>query len=298
MQNRTSVRAKKILDLILFCLVATLMSFPVTRTRVHEWLGLATTALALVHASLNWRWFSRAFQGKYDARRSLLTLVNVLLLGVALYCALCGTSLSGYAVPFLNGILKPTLARRSHIALAHWFLALVGIHAGLNYRALFSGITRQRAWELATTAAFFIVSCLGVYYFLVNRTPDYLFFKSHFAFLDSDAPKLLTLWRTVCVFIFWGFVGCQFHRALSSSDVKKRFAKAIPILEIALVVATGASLWALRARPNENADGWSERCAPQNVETTLVESARVPSYFASTEFQPRSRRPNQNYYVS
>ena len=82
-------------------LLLCLMAYQVTGEERHEWTGITMTLTVIVHQILNRRWYAVLFKGKYHAYRSLTTLVNLLLIGAIAVTALCGMSMSEYAVPFL-----------------------------------------------------------------------------------------------------------------------------------------------------------------------------------------------------
>ena len=66
-------------DALLTLLLLCLMACQVAGGAVHEWSGIAMTALLVLHHILNRRWYgSVLFKGKYSARRTLAAAINVL----------------------------------------------------------------------------------------------------------------------------------------------------------------------------------------------------------------------------
>ncbi len=94
------------MTVILLCL----MAYQVTGDVLHEWIGIGMTVVLIVHHILNVKWYSVLFKGKYNACRIITTTVNMLLLISIALTALCGMSMSSYAVPFLYGMVDIAFA--------------------------------------------------------------------------------------------------------------------------------------------------------------------------------------------
>ena len=82
-------------------LLLCLMAYQVTGEALHEWSGIAMTALLIVHHVLNFKWCKSLIKGKYNAYRIVTVVVNTLLLASIALTALCGMAMSSHAVPFL-----------------------------------------------------------------------------------------------------------------------------------------------------------------------------------------------------
>ena len=104
----------------------------VTGEEGHEWIGIVMTTLVIIHQILNRKWYGAIFRGKYNAYRTAVTAVDILLLLSFVLTAFCGMSMSGYAVPFLYGMAKVSFVRRTHLTMSHWSFILMGLHLGLH----------------------------------------------------------------------------------------------------------------------------------------------------------------------
>ena len=61
---------------------------------IHEILGMALFLLWAVHITLNRRWYSSIFRGKYNARRIMQTVINCAILICVIFLMISGIILS------------------------------------------------------------------------------------------------------------------------------------------------------------------------------------------------------------
>ena len=81
----------------------------------------------------------------------------------------------------------------------------MGIHIGLHLKAAAAKLKYKKL--LAFRIAFTAVSIMGLWFFLKSGIASYIFFKSHFAFLDYSKAKWLVIIENLVMLIFWAFVG-------------------------------------------------------------------------------------------
>ena len=266
------MRAKSLkiaVDLLLAVGLLLLMSYQVTGEAVHEWSGIAMTALMLVHQILNRRWYAALLKGKYTPLRTVQTLVNAALLICFVLTALCGINMSAHAVPFLGGFMRSSLGRRLHLTLSHWCLVLMGLHLGLHLPAMLRGV-KGRAVRRIGWGASVLAAGAGLWLLLKNNHPDYLFYRAAFAFLDYDKPAPLVLLETLLIAFFWAFVGCQLPGLLNRRTEGRK--KLVALLGILLAVAIGAGLYLIPDRLSGKTD---EAAAPWGA-ANETEAAPTP----------------------
>ena len=190
---------------------------------------------------LNARWYGALFKGKYNAFRIISTVVNTLLLAAIALTALCGMSMSSHAVPFLYGMLPVAFARRFHLAMSFWSFLLMGLHLGLHLPAMTAKVTPSRSAQALLTCVFTLLAGAGLGFFLFNGIPDYLFFRTPFAFLDYDKPAVFVFLENLAELFFFAFLGANTVRLLQSrwkgKDGKK--SRLIALYGIALAVFIG-----------------------------------------------------------
>jgi len=200
-------KIRRIVDVGMTVLLLMQMAYQVMGEAAHEYLGMGMTALVIVHQILNRRWYGAAFKGKYTAYRAVSTCVNVLLLASFALTAFCGMAMSNYAVPFLYGIVRVSFVRVTHLSMSHWSFVLMGLHLGLHVPVMLAKLKEGPRRILAAVGA--AVGGVGLWLFLKNGMPNYLFFRVPFAFLDYDKAGALVLLENVAMLLFWVFVGCQ-----------------------------------------------------------------------------------------
>ena len=214
-------RAKHIVDILLGVGLLLLMSYQVVGEAGHEWTGIAMTALMILHQILNRKWYAALFKGKYTPLRGAQTLVNILLVVCFVLTALCGINMSVHAVPFLGDFMRASLGRSLHLTLSHWCFVLMGLHLGLHLPAMLAGVkargVRRAGWGCAIPAA-----GAGLWLFLRNGYPNYLFARVPFAFIDYDKAAPLVLLEALLIAFFWVLIGAQLPVLLNRRADEKR----------------------------------------------------------------------------
>ncbi len=267
---------KKVVDACMTIVLLCLMSYQVVGEVLHEWGGMVMTVLLIVHHILNVRWYASLFKGKYNAYRTISTVVNVLLLVSIALTAVCGMSMSGHAVPFLYGMLPVSFARRFHLAMSYWSFILMGIHLGLHLPAMTAGIKPGKTARTALTCVFTCIAGIGLWLFLKNGIPDYLFFRVPFAFFDYDKSAALVFAENLAELFFFAFAGANIVRIIRSSGSKKEGkTPLIPVLCLVLAVAIGAGMMLLGN--NIKTDAGQTEPAPAVPENTENSAENVPA---------------------
>ena len=209
MKAKRKQQLKQIVDVLLTLLLLCLMAYQVTGESLHEWFGVAMTAILILHHILNYRWYKALFRGKYNAYRIVTVFVNTLLLFAIALTAICGMSMSGHAVPFLYGMLPISFVRRFHLAMSFWSFILMGLHLGLHIPALTTGWKLNGKVKIGLTAICAFIAGAGIWLFVKNGIPDYIFFRTPFAFFDYDKGAALVFFENLAILIFFSFLGAQ-----------------------------------------------------------------------------------------
>ena len=206
--DRRSV-IKRIIDIAMPVLLLFLMAYQVTGEMAHEWIGMGMTVLIIIHQILNRKWYGALFKGKYRPYRILSTTLNILLLLSFLLTAFCGMSMSGYAVPFLYGMAPVSFLRRTHLSMSHWSFVLMGMHLGMHIPMMTAGLKWKGRTKTILAGLFTCIGGIGLYLFLRNGMPDYLFFRVPFAFLDYEKAGWLVFLENLLMLSFWAYIGMQ-----------------------------------------------------------------------------------------
>ena len=200
---------KRIVDAAMTVLLLCLMAYQVTGEMAHEWIGMGMTVLVIIHQILNRKWYGALFKGKYNPYRSISTVLNILLIASFVLTAFSGMSMSGHAVPFLYGMAPVSFARRMHLSMSHWAFVLMGLHLGMHIPAMTAGLKLTDRTKTILACIFTCIGGAGLWLFLRNDMPNYLFFRVPFAFLDYEKAGWLVLLENLLMLSFWAFIGTQ-----------------------------------------------------------------------------------------
>ena len=191
MQTKKNSAIKRAVDVVLTALLLSLMAYQMTGEVLHEWLGIGITVLLIVHHILNRKWYGAIIKGRYTPFRIAVPSVNTLLLVSIVLTALSGMAMSGHAVPFMYGIISVMTARKLHLAMSYWSFILMGAYIGFHIRAMTArlGDKGKTVFRVILTA----FSGVGLWLFLKSGFVNYIFFITHFAFLDYTKTKWLVI---------------------------------------------------------------------------------------------------------
>lgn len=213
---------RTIVDVVMLLALLCLMADQVTGEALHEWIGIGMTVMLTVHHLLNIRWYKALFKGKYNAYRILSIVTNTLLLCSIALTAFCGMSMSSHAVPFLYGMANTVFARTTHLALSFWSFALMGFHLGLHLPAIMAKIKPNKAAKIVCTAAFTVAAGVGLWLFIRSGIPDYMLFRTHFAFFDYEKAAAPVFLENAAIECFFTFLGTNTVYLIRTLNKKRR----------------------------------------------------------------------------
>ncbi len=235
MQKKHNTMIKRTVDVCMTVLLLCLMAYQVTGEVLHEWIGICMTILVITHQILNRKWYGAVFKGKYNAYRIVTTAVNIVLLLSFALTAFCGMSMSGHAVPFLYGMTKVSFARRMHLSMSHWAFVLMGLHLGMHIPVMFARLKLTGRLKTALSVIFCIAAGIGLFLFIRNGMPDYLFFRVPFAFLDYEKTGILVFLENILMLSFWVFIGTEVAALCRNSQMKTEDKKN-PLLPVVFIM--------------------------------------------------------------
>lgn len=182
-------------------------------------------------------------------KKCIDVVLTVLLLFVSIaMTAICGISMSIYAVPSMYGKINLMLARKMHLAMSYWSFILIGIHIGFHIKAMTAKLADKM--KIIFTIISAVISSIGLWIFLKNGIPNYVFFKTHFAFLDYEKSKSFIILEDLAMLMFWVFAGSQLSELLQKSKEKKFFVK--PLIWLGVAMITGIILNFAIGRSTDN----------------------------------------------
>ncbi len=201
MQRKTTGIFKRIIDIVMSLLLLFLTAFQVTGDSVHEWLGISMSVLLIIHNILNRKWYKSVFKGKYSPYRIAVTTVNIFLLVSIALTAVSGMAMSNHAVPFMYGIINVMTARKIHLAMSYWSFIFMGIHIGMHIKTMTAKISGTPKLIFGMILA--LISAAGLWFFIKSGIVNYIFFRTHFAFLDYETAKPLVILQNLAMLLFW-----------------------------------------------------------------------------------------------
>ena len=257
---------KRIVDAAMTVLLLCLMAYQVTGEMAHEWIGMGMTVLVIIHQILNRKWYGALFKGKYNPYRSISTVLNILLIASFVLTAFSGMSMSGHAVPFLYGMAPVSFARRMHLSMSHWAFVLMGLHLGMHIPAMTAGLKLTDRTKTILACIFTCIGGAGLWLFLRNGMPNYLFFRVPFAFLDYEKAGWLVFLENLLMLSFWALIGTQAARICrtTAGKAEKKNNPLIPVVAIMAAVIIGVVLTLLFPSADGQASfGSTDRSQPQ-----------------------------------
>ena len=213
---------KRILDMIMTLALPCLMAYELIGEATHEILGLCMVALFILHHAMNWNWHKRLFRGKYTAYRTVLTVLDILMIVVFIDQAVTGIMMAKHVFPDLPHVGRRSFARVLHLLGAYWGFVMCCLHAGMHMTGLL------RKWQKKTGAAKIFpavlalgVSAYGMYAFICRGLPIYMTLQEQFVFFDYDEPLALFFLDYAAIMLLLILVGCVLGYALQ--NVKRRY---------------------------------------------------------------------------
>ncbi|MBR4695002.1 MAG: DUF4405 domain-containing protein, partial [Selenomonadaceae bacterium] len=136
-------------DVLMLAMFLAVMSFPFLPKVLHEVLGVTLPLAAAMHLIWNRRWLAALPSGKWNMRRVLPTVINVLLILSMAAVAVTGICLSNH---LFKGIIPLELARnitvhQLHVSLPFLMLILVGLHLGLHWKSWWQRMKDAFGWQ-------------------------------------------------------------------------------------------------------------------------------------------------------
>ncbi len=150
---------------------------------IHEILGVVLFILWMVHIFWNRAWIKGVLNGKYNALRTVQTVINAGVIVCVLFLIVSGVMLSNHVFSWLGIESGASFARNAHMLASHWYLVFVSLHIGLHL----SMFIKDRV-AMGIVAA---LGAYGIYAFITRGLWKYLTLQQPFFFLDLEHGYLL-----------------------------------------------------------------------------------------------------------
>jgi hypothetical protein len=216
-----------IVDILMIALLSLLMLYSLVGEALHEWMGIIMSLLFILHNICNWRWYKSLVKGKYSALRTLLTVINILLVIIMVSLPISGIMMSRHIFVFFDLSSGMAMARTVHLLASHWGLVLMSLHLGLHWNRIM-GVTKKmlhiKQPSIGRTILLRMIAlhlCVyGIYAFVDLQFGAYLFLNNQFVFFDFSKPLVLNLAERVailCLFCSIGYYGSKLLQMIKRS---------------------------------------------------------------------------------
>ena len=105
--------------------------------------------------------------------------------------------------------------------MSYWAFVLMGLHLGMHIPVMFAKLKITDKLKTAMSVIFCIVAGFGLYLFIKNGIPEYLFFRVPFAFLDYEKAGILVFLENILMLSFWAFIGAGIAILCRNSRMRK-----------------------------------------------------------------------------
>ena len=175
---------------------------------IHEILGMALFLLWAVHITLNRRWYSSIFRGKYNARRIMQTVINCAILICVIFLMISGIILSNHVFTFLGIESGLGFARTAHLLASHWYFLFMSLHIGMHVQMIAGKmkVPREGFSSIILRVIFILISLYGIYAFIIRGIWRYLILQQKFFFLDFERGYFLFALDYISIIILFATV--------------------------------------------------------------------------------------------
>jgi amino acid transporter len=90
----------------------------------------------------------------------------------------------------------------------------------MHIPVMFARLKLTDKLKTVISAALCVVAGIGLFLFIKNGVPDYLFFRVPFAFLDYEKAGALVFLENILMLSFWAFIGTEVAILCRNSQIK------------------------------------------------------------------------------
>ncbi|MFP3669507.1 DUF4405 domain-containing protein [Priestia sp. SIMBA_032] len=160
-----NILIRLVIDLAMTVLMLVVMAYHVTGNAIHELVGAVLFMLFIFHNILNRRWYKTIIRGKYNVRRILKIVVNLLFLVSMVVVVISSVPISRDVFPYFP-INNDMIVRQIHVLTAYWGFIFMAVHIGLSWGTIINavrkmtgitGMSRMRTIVLRVLAVLIVV---------------------------------------------------------------------------------------------------------------------------------------------
>ena len=216
-------KTRLIVDIGMIILLPLLMAYSLIGEQFHEIIGTVMLVLFIIHFIQNRKWIAAIPKGRYNARRTFQTVLDLLLLAFMVLQPVSGILMSKHLYTFIQVQGVSSLMRQIHMALAYWGFALMSIHAGTHLQPMFRKLMEKKGAVGGGSMLLTALICLyGAYAFIKRQIPSYMFLKNLFAYFDFSESRVLFILDYLAVMILFAVIGLLITAGLTNTKKRTR----------------------------------------------------------------------------
>lgn len=179
-------------DLLLAVAFVVLLATPVTWAVWHEWVGIFTFVLTVVHIVMSKKAIERLARRRRVGAFTTLVL-DALLIACILGLAASSIVLSEHVLSWAPAVPGASWARTAHLLCSYWGFVLVFVHAGVHLRAAVGKLAKSKALAWTARIALIVLGAVGVWSLFDTGMWSYMTLANQFVFIDPSVPFALKL---------------------------------------------------------------------------------------------------------
>lgn len=197
-----------IINILMTIFFIVLMGYHITENKIHEYLGVITLLLMIIHNILNINWYKSLFKGKYNFQRTMYVIIDLALLVATIGIAVSSIMISANVFSFLN-ITTTMFGRRMHMLCTSWGFILISAHIGLHLNSMIMKIKEKLKNSTFEYVVYFLLSLIvmyGGYSFISNKIWEDMFILNDFKFFEYDKSPVIFYLEYIAMLIFVAFI--------------------------------------------------------------------------------------------
>ena len=209
------MKKRTIIDMGMIILAPILMAYSMAGEMLHEFIGITMFILFICHHVLNRKWLTTLRKGKWNAVRSLNTVLDFLILLLMLIMMISAPTISKHALAFLD-IGGAALGRTFHLIGANWLFVLMSLHLGLHVNSLSAGLgisNRNRLCRILNIICI-IIAIYGCYALISRGMLLYMFATQLFAAFDLSEPLIFFILDYMAIMDLFAVIGFYIMRMI------------------------------------------------------------------------------------
>ncbi len=207
-----------IINILMTIFFILLMGYHITENKIHEYLGVITLLIMIIHNILNINWYKSLLKGKYNFQRTMYVIIDLALLVATIGIAVSSIMISANVFSFLN-ITTTMFARRMHMLCTSWGFILISAHIGLHLNSMIMKIKEKLKNSTFEYVVYFLLSLIviyGGYSFISNKIWEDMFILNDFKFFEYDKSPVIFYLEYIAMLIFVAFMICGIFTIIKS----------------------------------------------------------------------------------